>query len=188
MVTTWSNFDLTRPSTSVIGSVNTTPPLPYGNLEKKNDENDEFGNCICNKLITCYIYYENLTFIINFHNQYVSDEMKLLKTIPPRYRRQAATLIRQFENRGNELTWNSDGVIFIDQTSIPESDIFLLFPYLFKHKFPKTLLGFEDFLQKIEEMGLSHLILQKKFTKRSKYLKSESKMEKKDSTNWWFLD
>ncbi len=44
MVTTWSNFDLTPPSTSVIGSVNTSPPLHYNNLLKKNDENDIYGN------------------------------------------------------------------------------------------------------------------------------------------------
>jgi len=44
VVTTWSNFDLTPPSTSVIGSVNTTPPLHYDNRQYKNDENDIFGN------------------------------------------------------------------------------------------------------------------------------------------------
>jgi hypothetical protein len=48
------------------------------------------------------------------------------------------------------------------------------------------LTGFEDFLQKIEQMGLTHLIVQKKYHKQKSA--SESKTEKKDSTNWWFLD
>ncbi len=114
--------------------------------------------------------------------------MKLLKTVPPRYQRQASVLIKQFENRGNELTWNSDGIIFIDQTSIPESNIFVLFPYLFKHKHPKTLIGFEDFVQKIDDMGLTHLILPKYH--RRKKMSGSKPIEKteKSSTNWWFLD
>jgi hypothetical protein len=44
VVTSWSNYNTSLPSTSVIGSVNTDPPLPYNNTIKKNDENDRFGN------------------------------------------------------------------------------------------------------------------------------------------------
>ena len=62
-----------------------------------------------------------------------------MKLVPPRYRRQAITLLQQFNIRGDELTWNSDGVIFVNQTSLPQSDIYILFPYLFKMKHPKTL-------------------------------------------------
>ena len=50
-----------------------------------------------------------------------SDEERLLKLAPAKYRSQAAALIRQFQNRGNELTWNSDGVIFIDQVSMTKN-------------------------------------------------------------------
>jgi hypothetical protein len=103
----------------------------------------------------------------------------------PRYRRQAQTLLQQFNQRGNELTWNSDGVIFIDQTSIPESNIFQLFPYLFKMKHPKDMAGFDDFQQKIHDMGLDHLIV-----KRLKTFTSTSKKNSNQNTvkNWWFLD
>ena len=41
----WTNFDLSPPSTSVIDSANTDPPLPYNNNLQKNDENDIYGNC-----------------------------------------------------------------------------------------------------------------------------------------------
>ena len=101
---------------------------------------------------------------------------------------QAVTLLKQFNNRGNELTWNSDGIIFIDQVSIPNSNIYHLFPYLFKQKHPKTLQGFDDFVNKIKEMGLDHLIVQRpgshtKTTSAFTSVTSESKKEPK----WLFL-
>ncbi len=110
------------------------------------------------------------------------DEKRLLKLIPPRHRREAEVLLEQFNKRGNEFTWNSDGVIFVDQTSVPNSNIFKLFPYLFKMKHPKNLTGFEDLQKKIHEMGLDHLIVKK-------YKVQSSKVTKQSSTvNWWFLD
>lgn len=41
--TGWTNYDLSPPSTSVIGNVNTTPPVHYNQPRLKNDENDSFG-------------------------------------------------------------------------------------------------------------------------------------------------
>ena len=109
--------------------------------------------------------------------------------MPSRFRRQANTLLEQFNIRGDELTWNSDGVIFIDQVSIPNSDIFILFPYLFKTKHPKDLQGFDDFIDKITQLGLSHLIVKKSTSilsaKSSTHL---TKMNKNESKNWWYLD
>ncbi len=73
-------------------------------------------------------------------------------------------------------------MIFIDQVSIPESNIFQLFPYLFKHKHPKSLIGFEDFVAKLQVMGLGHLIVAKqKMTKVPKQTTTSN-------VNWWFLD
>jgi hypothetical protein len=74
--------------------------------------------------------------------------------------------------------------------SIPNSDIFVYFPYIFKAKRRKDLPGFQDFVQKIIDMGLSDLIYKKEtnyyLTKKTKP-KEESSAEKK-SINWWFLD
>ena len=112
------------------------------------------------------------------------DEQRLLKCVPTKYKKQAAVLLQQFTDRGTELTWNSDGIIFVDQTSIPQSDIFILFPYLFKHKHPKTLLGFQDFVDKIDEMGLSHLIVKQTKSKKSK----QPNLEDSLPPNWWFLE
>jgi hypothetical protein len=99
-------------------------------------------------------------------------------------------LLQQFDKRGNELTWNSDGIIFIDQVSIPNSDIYILFPYLFKRKHPKNLAGFQDFVKKICDMGLGHLIVSgiDRMTK-NKSLQSLSTDQSGQglSENWWYI-
>lgn len=42
----WSNFDLSPPSTSVIGNTNTLPPLHYDIRSFKNKDNDSFGETL----------------------------------------------------------------------------------------------------------------------------------------------
>jgi hypothetical protein len=41
--TQWSNFNLSPPSTSVIGTTNTTPAIHYSQPINTNDYNDVFG-------------------------------------------------------------------------------------------------------------------------------------------------
>ena len=153
--TAWTNYNLSLPSTSVAQSANTTPPVHYDVKKFQNDDNDSF------------------------------DEQRLLKLVPAQHKKLAKVLLDEFNNRGTELTWNSDGVIFKDQTSIPQSNIFELFPYLFKHKHPKSLTGFEDFVEKIDQMGLSHLIV--KSISKPVNLKAKTETETSSSKNFWFL-
>ena len=40
---TWSNFNLTTPNTSMIEGPNTSAPIHYDNTLTKNDENDIYG-------------------------------------------------------------------------------------------------------------------------------------------------
>ena len=115
--------------------------------------------------------------------------------MPQKYRKKASQLLKEFNVRGNELTYDSSGVIYIDGVSIPNSDIFVLFPYLFKAKRRKNLVGFEDFYQKIVDMGLLDFIYRREvkfhIEKEKKPIKpKESKSTDKDDSdvNWWFLD
>ena len=111
--------------------------------------------------------------------------------IPRRYREKARLLLKEFSSRGNELTWSTDGIIYIDQVAIPSTDIYVLFPYLFRAKKPKDLFGFEDFVEKINCMGLNHLIYQKpKFYNCPKQSEKVEVLQttKDDKTNWWFLN
>ena len=41
--TNWSNFNLLPPSTSVIGTTDTRPPVHFDQSHFKNDDNDYFG-------------------------------------------------------------------------------------------------------------------------------------------------
>ena len=56
--TNWSNFNLSPPGTSVIGTTNTTPPIHYNQPRIKNNEDDIFGrlNLFCFKLIIIFLY------------------------------------------------------------------------------------------------------------------------------------
>lgn len=85
------------------------------------------------------------------------DETRLLALVPKSSLQNAKLLLKQFNDRANELTWNSSGTIFINQTSLPLSNIFELFPLLFKKNAPH-ITGFVDFVEKINDMGLSDLI------------------------------
>jgi hypothetical protein len=50
-------------------------------------------------------------------------------------------------------------------------------------KTPKDLPGFEDFCNKIGDMGLQHLIV-----KHCKTIKTKNQKAANSSVNWWFLD
>jgi hypothetical protein len=126
----------------------------------------------------------------NFKQNFL-DEKRLLNLTPRKYRQKASELLKEFSARGHELTWSTDGLIYIDQVSIPSTDIYVLFPYLFRAKRPKNLMGFDDFVEKINCMGLNHLIYQKpKFynCSKSSAKKNVPTTKTNDETNWWFLD
>lgn len=62
------------------------------------------------------------------------DEKRLLTFVPKNHIKTAKFLLKEFEKRGDELTWNSSGTIFIQKIALPGSNIFNLFPLLFKKK------------------------------------------------------
>ena len=106
------------------------------------------------------------------------DEKRLLKFVPKDFKLKASL----------EITFSSDGTIFIDQTSIAESNIYTFFPFLFKSRRPKNLHGFDDFLRKIYEMGLTHLIKGPVYKShvKTKILPLTSSSSNVKS-NWWYL-
>lgn len=113
--------------------------------------------------------------------------------IPKSHYGNAKFLLNEFTKRGNELTWNSQGTVFIDQTSIPNSNIFVLLPLLFKRnqKSFSTIAGYDDMVQKIFDMGLSDLICAKKKNRKvvQKFENLDSKLQSESETEvpWWYL-
>ena len=93
---------------------------------------------------------------------------------------------------GNEVTWSSSGIIYIDGSSLPNSNIFDLFLYIFRAKKPKNLVGFSDFCDKIIEMGLGDLIYKKPKAYQAPQVQNEHEDTKTANdakkVNWWFLD
>jgi hypothetical protein len=152
----WNNFSLSLPNSTCIETANTEPPIHYENLRVKTDEND------------------------------VYDEKRLLSLTPPKFRKNGKILINKLNERSLELTWNSSGTVFVDEIAVPNSNMFILFPYLFKAKRPKDLNGFQELYNKIIEMGLQKFIYKKPDTYQVE--KKQVKVQQDLSDNWWFLD
>lgn len=141
-----------------------------GNPDSNDDEEDDDDDNISNNLYPPYVTKESKIKhfpSVNYDSQITKndlndafDENRLLALIPKRFRKNAKTLLTEFNKRADEITWNSSGTIFINQTALPSSNIYIFFPLLFKKQPPKVL-GFNEFLQKIKDMGLSDLVLTK---------------------------
>jgi len=123
------------------------------------------------------------------HDQF--DSKKLIATVPKQSRYRAKLLLDDIEKRPNELSFNTSGTIFIDTESIPNSNIYKVFRYLFKSKIPKKLTGFDDLLNKITEMELQRFIVYP--IQQSQAKKIESAIKKtiqsipSTSKNYWYL-
>ena len=111
------------------------------------------------------------------------DENRLLLFIPKGEKKRAKQLLSEFDQRPNELTWNSEGIIFVDQVSIPLSYIYTFFPLLFKKKQPKNMPGYEDFVAKIKQMGLFFDMQSEKETKKI----TLQKMNGGALDAWWYI-
>lgn len=142
-------------------TINNSQQLPFPNLILKDDLNDQF------------------------------DEIELLRRIPKAHKDNALKLLKFFDDRANELTWNSSGVIFIDQVALPNTNIFVLFPYLFKKNRPKKITGLEPFIEKINEMGLQdYIVVKNKATSSLDDRSFKSSIEKPneaENLQWWYI-
>jgi hypothetical protein len=108
------------------------------------------------------------------------DEKRLLHLVPQKWKNNAKILLNCFDQRGAEFTWNSNGTVFIDQVALPTSNIYEIFPLLFRSKkSTKQIPGLLDVINKLHEMGLSSYILLAP--------PKRSFDTKKEITNWWYI-
>lgn len=86
--------------------------------------------------------------------------------MPENWKNNARKLLRVFDSHPEDITWNTDGTLFIDDVAIPNSDIKLIFPKLFKksNEVKFDIKGLEELVFKIHLMGYEHLILRKHMT------------------------
>jgi hypothetical protein len=101
-------------------------------------------------------------------------------------------LLKEIEKHPNELTFDSFGRIIIDEVGIPGSNIFVVFPKLFKARTnDSNLLGFNEIKKKLEEMGLSsYLKMQVGRGKQKPQIKQDSTFDPNFSANnqpWYYI-
>jgi len=118
----------------------------------------------------------------------VFDLKKALSKVPKIYRVNASKLLNEIESRATELNFDSQGTIFIDGESI-QGNIFTFLPYLYRKRIPKALLGFTEFVNKLDSMGLSNLFTVKlNYGQRAKLTDNALQKELPNtSKNWWLL-
>ena len=88
----------------------------------------------------------------------LGDEASLLTKIPPKFRARGQQLLQAFNENSASISWNSDGIVFINGESVPLSNIFTLLPELFKTHPNKELPGFYELVKQLASLGLGHLI------------------------------
>jgi hypothetical protein len=120
------------------------------------------------------------------------DIKKLLDIIPAENLEKAETLIKKLENFPNEITWDSAGTIFIDQKSLPESNIYDIFPKLFRKVANiNKILHLKEVASKIASLGFGYLINSRLTSglNRKKPLANFDELHTKTKTNlnWWYL-
>lgn len=158
VVTTWRNYDLTEPTITAIGHPQSAEPEKAIVSVEKSDLNDEF------------------------------DDLKLLKRIPKEKKHSALELLKQIKMRPSEITFDSNGTIFIDDMGIEGSNIYKLFPLLFRRTVTKKFTGFEELISKLKAMGLEHLVQSGKDLQSSKNLDKALSSKMKIDDQWWYLD
>jgi hypothetical protein len=116
---------------------------------------------------------------------FIADLQQLLIHVPKNKKKKAIELLHQIEQQPSELTFDSSGAILIDGVGIPASNIFLLFPLLFKKD--KVLLpGHSEFVNKLKEMKLQHLISNESSRKKKDEMKIGGTSSENVLNKYWY--
>lgn len=121
-----------------------------------------------------------------------ADELLLLKKIPKRFQIRARKLLEAFDKHPTIISWNSEGVLFLDGNSIPQSNMYKLLPEVFKLHPDYSLPGFKEFVKKLASLGLGLLInrsILRGLTRREK-IENESDIYDyitKNTKNWYYI-
>lgn len=127
----------------------------------------------------------------NDHSDPLTED-SILANIGPYYHGKAKQLLAYFHENPQQLTWNSDGQVFIENESVPEANFFRLFPSLFSYKVSNNEMpGYAEFVSQIADMGLGHLVGQKMlrgFKRKFKIVnQNELYNTVKRNDKWYFL-
>jgi hypothetical protein len=116
----------------------------------------------------------------------------LLKSISGQYQNRAKKLLTELHNNNNGLSWDKNGVICIDSVILPNSNIKILFPKLFKKVCkPDKVKYLNEVSSKIATLGLGSL-LNRNLTNgliRTKSIDNHYELSLKVNANqkWWYI-
>ena len=120
----------------------------------------------------------------------VFDENLLIELVPSGFHARAKELLQKIHEFPMELNFGTDGTVFIDSQSIPNSDIKIIFPALFIRKNKKVIPGLKELATKLASMGFGHLFFKgilKSLKRPNNYKISESAIDYKKHKNWWYI-
>lgn len=129
----------------------------------------------------------NFDVVINKNNESDAfDQLQLLQKVPKSHLSNAKKLLKVFDDNPQEITWNNSAVLFIDDVAIPDSNICLIFPYLFEPRKDSSfdIRGLQELILKIQLMGYGNLI-----SKRHKTIVKVDDLssEDSDSAPWYYI-
>jgi hypothetical protein len=131
---------------------------------------------------------------VNIEKSFMSTgyDKDLLKNIPESHLTRAEKLLSELKNHPSDLTWDNAGVVYVNQQSLPQSDIKYLFPRLFrKVAHPDKIIHLHEIANKIASLGLGSLINRKLTggTSRIKPMTNHDEMAHKikQYEHWWYL-
>lgn len=121
-----------------------------------------------------------------------ASEQRLLSKITPSFQSKAKLLLEAFNDNPQQLTWSDEGAVLINSQSVPNANIFELFPAVFKTPVLKNqkLPGFTEFVSEIGSLGLGHLIHPKflRGLKRKKKIANQMELYNElKNGHWYFL-
>jgi hypothetical protein len=124
------------------------------------------------------------------HSSGISKQL-LLEKVSRKNVEKATKLLEAFDEDPNTITWDSNGVVYINGSSLAGSNMFVLMPELFKMSPNRKLPGFLELVSEIASLGLGNLISKKMLRglQRSKPILNQKAIyeDLKKSDNWWFI-
>ena len=119
------------------------------------------------------------------------DIQKLVNSVPRKFAKRATLLLSNIQERPLDISFKTNGEVYIDSESVPDANIFTIFPELFVRKHKKIVPGLSELATKIASLHWGHLI-SKGITKGLKRPRNYKVHENtthtlKEFKNWWYM-
>lgn len=124
----------------------------------------------------------------------IFDSNSLLEIVPEAFQKRAKELLEKIHEHSMDISFSTNGAVFIDGKSIPNADIKIIFPALFIRKNKTAITGLKETATKLASLGLGHLFFKgilKSLKRPANYKFSDEDFavnyKKHHITHWWFI-